>query len=180
MKKTGIITASILIIFLIFFLFLSGNRDEKIIRKNLHILARTVSKSKDGDSFTLIKKTQKIQLFFAHDCRIIITHELIPEIDGLNKLIAVFHQIYRLIDEIKVIFYDVSITLAENKITAIVSMTAKATGFGPQEEECETEIQEFKMRWKKTNRKWKITEVETIKVLSCNRQNSRHCFLEKR
>ena len=165
MKKVKVIAISAFIILVTVFLFLTGNRDEKIISKSLRILAQTISKSKDDNNLILITKTQKIQSLFANDCRLTIEYDLAPEIEGLDELTAAFHQFYKLTDKIKVDFYDISITIAESRLAAKINMTVKATGHDPQESKRVTAAQEVNMLWRKIDKKWKIVEVKAIKTL---------------
>lgn len=165
MKKIIIVLIFVIIILLIIFLFLSYDRDERIIRKNLRILKATTSKSKDDNNLTLIAKTQKIQSLFTDECRVIVEYKQIPEIDNLNELLAVYQQYFRLVDDIKVNFYDTSIRIMNDRNSADVLMTAKATGTDPQDHEKISEAREVQMIWKKIDNKWKIAEVKALKTL---------------
>lgn len=165
MKKIVIVSIFVIIILLISFLFFRYNRDERIIGKNLRILKLTISKSKDDSNLTLIGKTQKIQSLFTVDCRVVVEYKQIPEINDLNELITVYQQYFRLIDDIKVNFYDISIKMMDDRNSAHVLMTAKATGTDPQNYEKISEVKEVQMIWKKINDKWKITELKALKTL---------------
>lgn len=164
MKKITIPLILTLTVSLMAIFFITRNRDERHIRKNLSSLAATISKSRDEGALALIAKAQKIKSFFTQDCRIVVGAP-IPDIQGLEMLVAVFYQALRSVDEVNVGFHDISVTIGEEGITAKTVMTAKATGPDPQGGERVTDAREIEMDWKKIDGTWKIAEVRVVQIL---------------
>ena len=164
MKKITVPLILTLTVSLIIIFFTSRNRDERRIRKNLGSLAVTVSKSRDQGDLAFIAKAQRIKSFFTQDCRIVVGAP-VPDIQGVEMLAGVFYQALRSVDEVKVGFYDISITIAEQGSSAKTVMTAKATSSDPHGGGRVTDAREIEMDWKKIDRTWKIVEVRAIQVL---------------
>lgn len=164
MKKITIpliltLTVSFIIIF-----FITRNRDERRIRKNLGSLAAAVSKSRDEGNLSFIAKIAKIRSLFTKDCRITVGAP-IPDIEGIEMLVAIFSQALKSVDEVKVNFYDISVTIGEERTTARTAMTAKATGHDPHVGRRVTDAREIEMDWKKIDGTWKIREVRAVRTL---------------
>lgn len=107
---------------------------------------------------------QKIKSFFTQDCRIAVGAP-IPDIIGHDMLMSTIYQARKIVDKIDVDFYDISVIIRENHITANTTMTAKATGPDPQGGERVTEVREVEISWEKVEGVWKIADVQLIQTL---------------
>ena len=164
MRKVISVTVIAILVLLIGFVFLSRERDEHQIRKNLSLLRELLEKSSNESPVAGLGRAKRVGTFFVDDCRIGIGHP-VPNIHGRNELVAIVQQARKSVYEMHVRFVDISMSVSGDRTGASVSMTAAATArsageFGPETEACEVE-----MVWVKIGRSWKIKEVREIKTL---------------
>ena len=159
MKKSTVIVMLALTISFVVIFFTLRHRDERRIRRHLSSLAATVSKPESEDNLALIGKTRKIRTFFTEDCQILVG-DPVPEIGGLEMLVAVFSQVRGSFDEVDVDFRDISIIIGERHTAAKTLMTAKAIIFDPHENERVMEVRKIEMNWKKVKGRWKIAKAQ--------------------
>ncbi len=164
MKKAVGITAVAVLILLGGFVFLSRERDELQIRRNLSLLRELLEKSSDESPVAGLGRAKRVGMFFVDDCRIGIGHP-VPDIHGRNELVAIVQQMRKSVCEAHIRFVDISISVSGDGTGAFVSMTAVAAARGAGEFGSETEACEVEMAWAKIGRSWRIKEVRKIKAL---------------
>lgn len=142
------------------------SRDEYRIKKNLKLLAASVSKYRDIDEegIAFLKKVARMKSLFFKDCTIMVGKP-VPVIQGIEELIAFYTHAMRTVSEIKVTFHDISVVVEEDRKTAKTLMTAKADSPDLQEGGDSIDAREVEMIWKKYEGKWKITTVNEVKIL---------------
>ncbi len=164
MRKVISVTVIAILVLLIGFVFLSRERDESQIRRNLSLLRELLEKSSDETPVAGLGRAKRAGMFFVDDCRIEIGHP-VPDIHGRDELVAIVRQARKSVCEMHVRFVDISVSVSADRTSASVSMTAaaivrRAGEFGSETEACEVE-----MAWVKAGRSWKIKEVREIKAL---------------
>ena len=164
MKKTAGIIMVVVIILLIAFVFLSRERDELRIRKNVSLLRKLLEKSSDEPPIAGLGKAKKVGKLFTDECRIRLGHP-VPDINGRSELEVVVQQARKSVYEARIRFVDISVSVSDDRASASVSMTAAATVRGAGEFASEIEAREVEMDWVKTGRFWKIEEVRGIKAI---------------
>ena len=164
MRKVISVTVIAILVLLIGFVFLSRERDELQIRRNLSLLQELLGKSSDEPPVAGLGRAKRVGMFFVDDCRIRIGHP-VPDIHGRDELVAIVHQARKSVYEAHVRFVDISISVSGDRTGASVSMTAAATARRAGEFGSETEACEVEMFWVKTGRSWKIKEVREIKAV---------------
>ncbi len=164
MKKLILVLTFLLTASFIVFFLLTRQGDERQIRKNLISLAAMVSKLGDESELIALANIQKIKSLFTRDCQISLGAP-VPEIRGRDMLISALHQARRMVERIEVDFYDISVIIGENYMTAKTTMTAKATALDPQRGKRVMEAREVDMCWKKVEGEWKIAKVQLIRTL---------------
>lgn len=152
-----------IVLFIIIFL-ITYNRDQRIIKKKLNSLADTISKSDNEGDLAFITKAGRLNSSFTQDCLIEVGAP-IPRIEGLETLMAVFSHFQQSAYNIDVTFYDITVTVDQQRITARTVMTVKATGPDPNGGGDMTDAREIEMDWKKIDSTWKIARVSEIKTL---------------
>ncbi len=146
-------------------IFLFSQQDERQIRRNIASLSATISRSMSRDGIGALAEIYKIGAFFTDDCQIVVG-DPIPEIHGRGALIAAIYQVRKIVaGKIEVAFRDVSVTIEENRVTAISIKTAIATGVFPDSGAPVKEIRDIEMHWEKTEKGWKIAEAKAIPIL---------------
>ena len=123
-----------------------------------------LSKSDKESELVALADIQRIKPLFTKDCRIAAGAPL-PEIIGPDELVSTIYQAQRMVSRIAIDFYDISVIIGKEHLTARTIMTATATGPGPRGGKSMTEAREVEMRWKKVAGVWKIAEVRFIKIL---------------
>ena len=137
---------------------------EEVIRKRLVEGARTASSPGNAGNFVKLAHAQKLTTFCTPDVEITVdipghAHQTIS---GTAELLqaAVAAQSYR--GGVKIELYDILVTLAPDKNSAVAELTAKANV--PSERDFY--VQELKLMLKKVDGKWLIYRAETVKTLS--------------
>jgi hypothetical protein len=135
---------------------------ERIIRKRLGELARTASfSSKEG----LVAKAWNASLlaeFFTPDVQITVS---IPgnqhTVSGRDELMQAAVTARSMVSSLTVEFPDIKVTVAPDKSSAVVYLTAKGKVPG----ERDFFLQELRLQLTKVKRDWFINRVETVKTL---------------
>ena len=147
---------------------------EKVIRRRLLELARTVSTSPDESDLTRLAAARSVAGFFSTNLELNVA---LPEIgqraymDREEIAQAVLFARARA-GGIKVTFPDINITVAPGKQSAVVDLTVEAK-FATQSD---TIMQEMKFTLHKIDGEWLITRVETVQTLSRSRPDFRCHF----
>jgi hypothetical protein len=137
---------------------------QSVIRSRLHNLAATVSyEAKDG---MILKgyKAQKIPDFFTSNAVITVdVRGYDPQTwQGSAELPGVFLALTREVAALKAGFPDINVSLGPDAQTAVVNLTARVVVQG----ERDPIAQEFNFLMKKTDGKWLIYRIETVRTLS--------------
>jgi len=154
-----LLVLSVPVIFLV-----TRNRDTRIIKKHLNVLAVTVSKSAQASELAFIAKIGRINNLFTQDCLIEVGAP-VPKIQGLETLVSVFSHFQKSVDRMDVKFYDVGVTVNKESFSAKAVMTVRAVGTDPQDGGSMNDAREIEMDWEKDEGKWKIAIVREIKTL---------------
>ena len=137
---------------------------EKAIRKRLTEVAETASFSANEGAVAKFQNAQKLMSFCTADVEVGIDaygqHITCTGKEELQQ--AVMYARTQLFGSLSLQFVDPVVTLAPNKRTAFVNLTAK--GRVPNDKDML--VQECKFTLQKSGRSWLIRKVETVKTLS--------------
>lgn len=145
---------------------LTQDWDQRRIRKNLDRLAAAAYKPRGAaiEGMDLFKRVAIIQSLFTTDC-VISAGEPAPEMKGTDELCALFAQGIKTVKELKILFKDVSVTVAPNHLSATAAMTVEAIGEDFSEGNRKFDAREVEVAWKKNEGKWKIAGVKEVQTL---------------
>jgi hypothetical protein len=136
---------------------------EKVIRRHLTELARTVSSSANESDLTRLASARSVAGFFAANV------ELNVDLPALGQRTMDREEITQAAlmgrsraGGLQVKFPDINITVAPDKQTAVADLTVEANISG----EHDSIVREMKFTLRKTNGQWLITRVETVRTLS--------------
>ncbi|HUI91222.1 MAG TPA: hypothetical protein VLX68_03140 [Chitinivibrionales bacterium] len=164
-KRNVLIIVLVLVAGMIIWL-MTQDWDQRRIRKNLDLLAAAVYKPRGItiQGVDLFKRVAILRKVIAADC-IIAPGEPVPQITGLDEVCGLFAQGINMVAELKVVFKDVTLTMAPGRASATATMTAEGIGTDLQGGPKQYDAREIEMTWKKIEGKWKIAEVKEIKTL---------------
>jgi hypothetical protein len=136
---------------------------EQVIRKELTQLAATASITPNEAPLTKLAKAQRLARFFSNDAevRVDIPNRPYQDFNGREEIQQGALGARALLNSLKVQFLDMEVTLAPDKQSAVVRLTATADLPG----EKVPEVQELEFRLKQIDRDWFIRRVETVKTL---------------
>ena len=139
-------------------------RPEKVIRRRLTELARTVSSSSNESDLTRLAAARSVAGFFAATVELNVD---LPELGQHNSMDR--EEITQLAlmgrsraGGLRVKFPDINITVAPDKQSAMADLTVEANVSG----EHDPIVQEMKFTLRKTDGQWLITRVETVRTLT--------------
>jgi len=137
---------------------------EKIIRKQLAAIAQVASFAGNEGPLTKARNAAKLADFFSGDA--LVTFDAPGHgqqvLTGRNEIQQTALGARSGLASLAVEFFDVNVTLAADKQSATVDLTARARVGG----EASAYVQEMKFVFKKIEGRWLITRVETVKTLS--------------
>ena len=113
---------------------------------------------------TGFSKARKIGMFFTDDCKIAIGKP-IPDINGSSELVGTVINARKSASEIRIRFLDISVSVSDDRTTALLKMTASAVVCNHGRPGREIEAREVEIALVKINKIWKIREVITVKTL---------------
>ncbi len=136
---------------------------EQVIRKRLTELAQAVSFSAKEAPLAKLANAQNLTAFLASDVEITVD---VPgqsrrTFSGRDELVEAAIAARSVVGSLSVQFFDINVSVAPDKQTAIVNLTAR--GKVPGEDLL---VQELKFLLKKIGHDWMIIRVETVKTLS--------------
>jgi hypothetical protein len=148
----------------VWFWFVLFPSPEKVIRKQLVKLARDVSFSPDESNLAKLAGAQRLADFFSTNVEVNID---VPEHEqhslvGRDEIIQAALASRSTANGLIVKFPDVNVTIAPDKQSATADVTLEATISG----EHDAIVQEVKFTFEKTEGKWLIKKVETVRTLS--------------
>ena len=139
-------------------------RPEKVIRRRLTELARTVSSSPGESDLMRLASARNVAGFFSTNVELNVD---IPELGQRNSLDR--EEITQLAlmarsraGGLHVKFPDITITVAPDKQSAVADLTIEAKVSG----ERDSLVREMKFTLRKTDGQWLITRIETVRTLS--------------
>jgi hypothetical protein len=139
-------------------------RPEKVIRRRLTELARTVSSSANESDLTRLAAARGVAGFFAANVELNVD---LPELGQRSSMDR--EEITQLAlmarsraGGLHVKFPDINITVAPDKQSAVADLTVEAKVFG----ERDSVVREMKFTFRKTDGQWLITRVETVRTLA--------------
>ena len=137
---------------------------EKVVRRRLTELARTVSSSANESDLTRLAAARSVAGFFAATVELNVD---LPELGQHNSMDR--EEITQLAlmgrsraGGLRVKFPDINITVAPDKQSAMADLTVEANVSG----EHDPIVQEMKFTLRKTDGQWLITRVETVRTLT--------------
>jgi hypothetical protein len=137
---------------------------EKIIKAKLAKLARTVSFSASEGNLARLASAQKVAGFFSTNVEVNINvpgHER-QIFAGRDEITQAALGTRSALNSLAVKFPDVNVTVAPDKQSAVADVTLEATISG----ERDIIVQEMKFTFEKSDGKWLIKKIETVRVLS--------------
>ena len=139
-------------------------RPEKVIRRRLTELARTVSSSPNESDLTRLAAARSVAGFFAATVELNVD---IPELGQHNSLDREELTQLALMARsraggVHVKFPDINITVAPDQQSAVADLTVEANITG----EHDSVVREMKFTLRKTDGQWLITRVETVRTLT--------------
>jgi hypothetical protein len=139
-------------------------RPEKVIRRRLTELARTVSSSPNESDLTRLAAARSVAGFFAATVELNVD---IPELGQHNsldreELIQLALMARSRAGGLHVKFPDINITVAPDQQSAVADLTVEANITG----ERDSVVREMKFTLRKTDGQWLITRVETVHTLT--------------
>jgi hypothetical protein len=137
---------------------------EAVIRSRLTGLARAASFEPDEGTFAKAYNAQKLSAFFTTNAEISVNAPGIPpqSLSGRAEVLQAAMAARSHLKGLKVEFLDANVTLGQDRQTAVVNLTCKATVSG----EHDFFVQEFNFMVRKVDGEWLIYRVETVKTLS--------------
>jgi hypothetical protein len=136
---------------------------EKVIRKRLGELAKAASFSSKQGLMTQAWNASSLAEFFTPDAEVTVE---VPggqhTFNGRDELLQAAVTARRTVNSLTVEFPDIKVTVAPDKSSAVVYLTAKGKVPG----EKDFFLQELKLQLTKVKRDWLINRIETAKTLS--------------
>ena len=139
-------------------------RPEKVIRRQLTELARTVSSSSDEGDLTRLAAARSVAGFFSTNVELNVE---LPELGQRNSMDREEITQAALMARsraggVQVKFPDINITVAPDQQSAVADLTVEANVSG----EHNPFVQQMKFTLQKIDGRWLITRVETVRTLS--------------
>ena len=136
---------------------------EKVVRRRLTELARTVSSSANESDLTRLAAARSVAGFFAATVELNVD---LPELGQHNSMDR--EEITQLAlmgrsraGGLRVKFPDINITVAPDQQSAVADLTVEANVSG----EHDPIVQEMKFTFRKNDGQWLITRIETVRTL---------------
>ena len=137
---------------------------EKAIQKNLAQFAKAVSFSSNEGNLTRVADSQKAVSLCTTNVEISVDATGYPpqSLSGGAELFQALMLARSRLGSLEVVFLDLSISLAPNKESAVVGLTAR----GRSAAERDMQVMELKFTMRKVGNQWLIRKIETVKTLS--------------
>jgi len=146
----------------LWFVFFPG--PEKIIRSQLTKLARTVSFSTTKGNLAKLAGAQNVAGFFSTNVEINLNLPgYAPQnFSGREEITQAAVGACSVLSSLSVKFPDINVTVAPDKNSAIADATVEANLSG----QTDLVVEELKFTFEKSDGKWLIKKIETVRVLS--------------
>jgi len=137
---------------------------EKVVLKKMSSLAATASYRADDSNLTRAGKAASLAGFFATDVQITINLPDQPgrTFSGREEVKESALAGFATLSSLKVEFFDTTVVVGSDRLTADVNCTANITVAGNKD----YGVQELHFQFKKIDGDWRIIRVETVKTLS--------------
>jgi hypothetical protein len=136
---------------------------EKVIRKRLGELAKAASFSSDQGLVAMAWNASSLAEFFTPDVEVTVD---VPgsqhTFSGRDELLQAYVSVRKTVRGLTIEFPDIKVTVAPDKSSAVVYLTARARIPG----EKDFFLQELRLRLTRVKRDWLIQRIETVKTLS--------------
>jgi hypothetical protein len=146
---------------------------EKVIRKRLVELAKSASFSPNESLLTKGWNVTVLGEFFTPDVEVTVD---VPgtqhTITGRSELLEAAVGARSAVSSLRIDLPDIKVTLAPDKTSAIVNLTARGKVAGQRD----YYLQELRMRMTKIKRDWLINQVQTVRTLSLNHREPQHPY----
>jgi ketosteroid isomerase-like protein len=136
---------------------------EQVIRKQLLQLARIATIAPNESQLGGMGNAQKLTMFFSTDAEVVVDvpGRLQHTFNGRDEIRDAAAGVRATLRSLSIEFFDMVVTVAPDKQTAVAQLTAKATMPG----ENVPEVQRIKAEFKKVDGEWLIHRAETVKAL---------------
>jgi hypothetical protein len=136
---------------------------EKIIRRRLLELARTVSSSPNESDLIRLAAARSVAGFFAANVELKVALPELGQRGSIDReeIPPIVVMARSRTSGLKVTFPDINVTVAPGKQSAVANLTVEANIFGS-----ERLLQEMKFTLRQIDGQWLITCVETVQTLS--------------
>jgi len=137
---------------------------EKVIHKRLVALAGTVSFSSNQSNLARLAGVQNLGDFFSADVEVDIDvpGRVQERLMSRQEIVQAAVGARSAVRGLKVKFSDINITVAPDKQSAVADLTVEARVSGQQD----LIVQEMKFTLQKTDGKWLVTRIATVRTLS--------------
>jgi len=136
---------------------------EKVIRNRLGELAKAASFSSNQGLMTTAWNASSLAEFFTPDVEVTVD---VPgsqhTFNGRDELLQAYMSARKVVQSLSIKFPDIKVTVAPDKVSAVVYLTAEARVAG----ERDFFLQELRLQLILVKRDWLVTRVETVKTLS--------------
>ena len=137
---------------------------EKVIRRRLTKLARTVSSAANESDLTRLAAARSVAGFFSTNVELNVDLPELGQHSSLDReeITQAALMARSRAGGVRVKFPDINITVAPDKQSAVADLTVEANISG----EHDSVVREMKFTLRKTDGQWLITRVETVRTLS--------------
>jgi hypothetical protein len=159
-----LVLAAGLIAFGVWLWFILFPSPEKVIHKRLVALANTVSFSSNQGNLARLAGAPNLGDFFSPDVEVDINvpGRVQERLMSRQEIVQATVGARSTISWLKVKFPDINITVAPDKQSAVADLTVEARVSGRQD----PIVQEMKFTLQKTDGKWLVARIETVRTLS--------------
>jgi hypothetical protein len=137
---------------------------QHIIRARLNEMARDASFNDGQSALSGYLAAQKVGGFFSTNVQVVLNDPgtLVDTLTGRDQIIQTMIGIHESVNNFKVDFPDINVTVAPDKSSATADLTIRAQVGGKDDSMAE----EMKLTFEKIDGQWLITYVQTVSVLT--------------
>jgi ketosteroid isomerase-like protein len=137
---------------------------QHVIRARLNEMARDASFTDGQSSLSGYLAAQTIGAFFSTNVQVVLNDPgtMVDTLNGRDQIIQTMIGIHQSVNNFKVDFPDINVTVAPDKNSATADLTIRAQVGGKDDSIAE----EMKLTFEKIDGQWLITHVETVPVFT--------------
>jgi hypothetical protein len=137
---------------------------EKVIRRRLAAVARDTTFAAGENSLAQLARAQKLAGFFSPNVAVNLEtpRRFQQSFTDRDEIVQAIMAARAAVSGLKVEFLDVSVTVGQDKQSAVADLTAKVQVAGDKD----FNVQAMRITLQKTGGEWFITRVETVRTLS--------------